>query len=449
MSDEDTRNPYDVDAAVASTSTDPDEQPGGAAAVIGTSPRTSGFAAPTSGLGDYLRQRWDAIKAGELGSLPIIVGLIVIVLIFGTLEDQFLTSRNFTNLLLQMAPIAAMAMGIVFILLIADGEVVTIDLSVAFVAAVGGVTMTMLARPNDPGWPWWACILAAVAVTTAIGILHALIITKLGIPSFITTLAGFLVWSGVVLLLTTEYSSSGTIRLQDDTLNGIANNFFSDAVGWLLGGVVIVAYAATQLRAMWARQTRGLDAKPLAIVVAQIVGLAAIILVAVYVANKDRGVPQVTITLGVFLLIWTLVTTRLPFGRHIYAVGGNTEAARRAGISVDRIRIACFAINGFMAGVGGVILASRLRSVATNTGGGNLLLNIIAAAVIGGTSLFGGQGRVVSALYGALVITAIQNGMDIQGIPAGWKFVVTGIVLLLAVLVDSVSKRRRAVRGLT
>ncbi len=420
-----------------------------AAAEIDTSPRTAGFAAPTSGLGDYLRQRWQAIQAGELGSLPIIVGLIVIVLIFGTLDEQFLTARNFTNLLLQMAPVAALAMGIVFILLIADGEVVTIDLSVAFVAAVGGVTMTMLARPNDPGWPWWACILGAVVVTTAIGLLHALIITKLGIPSFITTLAGFLVWSGVVLILTTEYSTSGTIRLQEDTLIGIANNFLSDAVGWLLGAVVVAAYAIAQLRTMRTRQARGLDAKPLAVVVAQIVGLAVLVLAAVYVANKDRGVPQVTITLGVFLLIWTFVTTRTGFGRHIYAVGGNTEAARRAGISVDGIRIVCFAINGFMAGVGGVILASRLRSVATNTGGGNLLLDVIAAAVIGGTSLFGGQGRVVSALYGALVITAIQNGMDILGIAAGTKFVVTGIVLLLAVLVDSVSKRRRTVRGLT
>jgi D-xylose transport system permease protein len=449
MSDDGTRNPYDVDQAVATSATDPDVQPGGADAVLETSPRTAGFAAPTAGIGEYVRQRWDAIKAGELGSLPIIVGLIIIVLIFGTLDDQYLTARNFTNLLLQMAPIAAMAMGIVFILLIADGEVVTIDLSVAFVAAVGGVTMTMLARPNDPGWPWWACILAAIAVTTAIGILHSLIITKLGIPSFITTLAGFLVWSGVVLLLTAEYSTSGTIRLQDDILNGIANNFLADAVGWALGLVVIAAYAFTQFRTMRTRQARGLDAKPLAIVAAQIVGLAVVVLAAVYVANRDRGVPQVTITLGIFLLIWTFVTTRTSFGRHIYAVGGNTEAARRAGISVDRIRIACFAINGFMAGVGGVILASRLRSVATNTGGGNLLLNVIAAAVIGGTSLFGGQGRVVSALYGALVITAIQNGMDILGIPAGWKFVVTGIVLLLAVLVDSVSKRRRAVRGLT
>lgn len=414
-----------------------------------TSPRTAGFAAPATGVTEYVKQRWDAIKGGELGALPIIFGLIVIVLIFGVLEDQFLTARNFTNLLLQMAPVAALAMGIVFILLIADGEVVSIDLSVAFVAATGGVVMTLLQRPGDPGWPWWACILGAVVVTTAIGLLHALIITKLGVPSFILTLAGFLVWSGVVLWLTTRFSTAGTIRIQDDRLVDIANNFLSDGIGWAIAVVGIAAYALVQLNTMRVRRARDLDATPLPVVIAQIVGLGAIVVIATAVANSDRGVPQITITLGVFLVFWTFVTTRTAFGRHIYAVGGSPEATRRAGISVDNVRIAVFAINGFMAGVGGVILASRLRSVATNTGGGNLLLNVIAAAVIGGTSLFGGSGRIVSAIYGALVITAIQNGMDLLGLNSGIKFIITGIVLLLAVMVDSVSKRRRIARGLT
>jgi D-xylose transport system permease protein len=437
MSYGESRDAYDSDAVAATTST-PE-----------MSPRSAGFAAPTTSVSGYLKQRWEAIKAGELGALPIIFGLILIVIIFGTLEDQFLTARNFTNLLLQMAPVAALAMGIVFVLLIADGEVVSIDLSVAFVAATGGVVMTLLQRPDDPGWPWWACILGALAVTTAIGLLHALIITKLGVPSFITTLAGFLVWSGVVLWLTTRFSTAGTIRIQDERLVDIANNFLAEWVGWAIAIVVIVAYALSQLNTMRVRQARGLDAKPLGIVIAQIVGLGAVVIIATAVANSDRGVPQITIMLGVFLLLWTFVTTRTAFGRHIYAVGGSPEATRRAGINVDNIRIAVFAINGFMAGVGGVILASRLRSVATNTGGGNLLLNVIAAAVIGGTSLFGGSGRVVSALYGALVITAIQNGMDLLGLNSGIKFIITGIVLLLAVLVDSVSKRRRVARGLT
>jgi D-xylose transport system permease protein len=426
----------------------PEPSPAGATASTRSSTRTAGFAAPTESVGDYAHHRWQAVKSGELGALPIIIGLLGIVLVFGILEDQFLTARNFTNLLLQMAPVATLAIGIVFILLIADGEIVTIDLSVAYVAAVGGVTMVLLQRPNDPGWPWWAAILGAVVVTTAIGLLHSLIITRLGIPSFITTLAGYLVWSGVVLILTTQFSSAGTIRIQDETLVKIANNFMSEAVGWALGFALVAGYAAYQLRDARNRRTRGLDAKPNLVVVAQIAGVAAVTLGGVYVANQDRGVPQVTITLGVLLAFWTFIASKTRFGRHVYAIGGSPEATRRAGIDVNRVRIAVFMINGFMAGVGGVILASRLRSVATNTGGGNLLLNVIAAAVIGGTSLFGGSGRVVSALYGALVITAIQNGMDLMGMASGTKFVVTGIVLLLAVLIDSLSKQRRSARGL-
>ncbi len=410
--------------------------------------RTAGFDAPHETVGQYLTHRVNAMRAGELGAVPIIIGLIGIAVVFGILEDQFLTARNFTNLLLQMAPVAFLAIGVVFVLLIADGEVVSIDLSVAYVAAVGGTVLVLLQRPNDPGWPWWACILGAVVVTTAIGLLHSLIITKLGIPSFITTLAGFLVWSGVVLILTTQFSTAGTIRIQNDTLVDLASNFLPDWLGWTLGVGIVVLYAAAQLAQMRSRQQRGLDAKPLAIVVAQIAAVGVITLIAVAIANSDRGVPQVTVTLAVFLAFWTFIAAKTAFGRHVYAVGGNDEAARRAGISVDGVRIAVFMINGFMAGVGGIILVSRLRSVATNTGGGNLLLNIIAAAVIGGTSLFGGQGRVVSAFYGALVITAIQNGMDLLGMASGTKFVVTGIVLLLAVLIDSVSKRRRAARGL-
>jgi D-xylose transport system permease protein len=426
----------------------PELGPAEAKASTRSSTRTAGFAVPTESVSDYVHHRWQSVKSGELGALPIITGLLGIVLVFGFLDDQFLTSRNFTNLLLQMAPVATLAIGIVFILLIADGEIVTIDLSVAFVAAVGGVTMVLLQRPNDPGWPWWAAILGAVVVTTAIGLLHALIITRLGIPSFITTLAGYLVWSGVVLILTTQFSSAGTIRIQDETLVDIANNFMSESVGWALGILLVAGYAAFQLRDARNRRSRDLDAKPTLVVVAQIVGVAAVTLGGVFVANQDRGVPQVTITLGVLLAFWTFIASKTRFGRHVYAIGGSPEAARRAGIDVNRVRVAVFMINGFMAGVGGVVLASRLRSVATNTGGGNLLLNVIAAAVIGGTSLFGGSGRVVSALYGALVITAIQNGMDLLGMASGTKFVVTGIVLLLAVLIDSLSKQRRSARGL-
>ncbi|MGI9643877.1 MAG: sugar ABC transporter permease, partial [Ilumatobacteraceae bacterium] len=414
-----------------------------------TGPRTAGFAAPTTSARAYLQQRWETLKAGELGSLPIIVGLIIIVLVFGILEEQFLTARNFTNVLLQMAPIAFLAIGIIFILLIADGEVVTIDLSVAFVAATCGTVLVLLARPDEPGWPWWAAILAALVLGTAIGLLHSLIITKLGVPSFVTTLAGFLVWSGVVLWLTLDFTDAGFIRIQDQRLIDIANKFFEDDwVGWLLGAIVVAGYALIRLNDVRSRRARGLRSTPTPIVTAQIVVVAVLAFVGVAIANSDRGVPLVTLILGVFLAFWTFIVSKTTFGRHIYAVGGSPEAARRAGINVDNIRIACFMINGFMAGVGGTILVSRLRSTSSNIAGGNLLLEVIAAAVIGGVSLFGGSGRIVAAFYGALVITSIKNGMELMGLSSGFKFIITGIVLLLAVLVDSISKRRRAVRGL-
>jgi D-xylose transport system permease protein len=393
-------------------------------------------------LSGYVRLWWQGVRAGELGTLPIILGLVLIVLTFGILEENFLTERNFTNLLLQMAAVATMAIGVVFVLLIGE-----IDLSVGFVSAVGAVVMTLLLRPDDPGWPWWAAIGVALLCTTTIGLLHAIVITKAGVPSFVVTLAGFLIWSGVVLILTTQYSTAGTIRIQDDTVVGIANDFLSEVWGWILAVVVVVGYAALQLRTAIARRTRGLAGKPMVLIVLQTVGLAAVTFAAVWYLNEDRGVPQVILILGAFLLFWSFIATKTRFGRHVYAVGGNAEAARRAGIAVDRVRIAVFMISGFMAGVGGIMLASRLRSVATNTGGGNLLLLVIAAAVIGGTSLFGGVGRVIAALLGALVIASIQNGMDLMGLASGTKFVITGLVLLGAVLVDAFAKRRRAARG--
>lgn len=402
-------------------------------------PTTGGLA----GVKDYLRTWWTSVRSGELGSLPLIVGLVLILLVFGLLEDVFITPRNFTNLLLQMSGIATIAMGVVFVLLIAE-----IDLSVAYVSAVGGVVMTLLLRPDDPGWPWLLAIVAALLITTLTGFINGLLVTKAGIPSFVVTLSGFLVYSGVVLLLTTEASDSGTIRIQDDTVIDLAGSFLGNALGWIVGLGAVLVFALVQLRSTFARRARGLVTKPLPVLVAQIVGLAAVVAWGVWYANRDRGVPFVLLIVLVFVIFWSFVAARTAFGRHIYAVGGNPEAARRAGIDVDRIRIAVFMIMGFMAGSGGIILASRIRSVSTNTGGGNLLLEVIAAAVIGGTSLFGGRGRPVNALLGALVIASVSNGMDLLGLAAGTKFIVTGLVLLAAVLVDSLSKKGHAAAGM-
>jgi len=270
------------------------------------------------------------------------------------------------------------------------------------------------------------------------------IITKVGIPSFVVTLAGLLGWNGVVLLL---IGSRGTVVLQDDFVIGFANDFVGKSTAWVLMLLAVAAYAAVQLWGLRKRAAAGLSNDPLLIVGLRILGLFVALAVVVYIVNQDRGLPYVAVLVGVLLVFWTYVLRRTRFGRYVYAVGGNAEAARRAGIDVDRIKIICFAICSLMAAVGGIVLASRLRSVDTNAGGGEILLYSIAAAVIGGTSLFGGRGHIKSALLGALVIAGIANGLGLLGLSSGTKFVVTGLVLLLAVAVDSISRRGREQSG--
>ena len=393
---------------------------------------------------EYLEDYRTRVKSGDLGSLPIIFGLIAIAIIFSTQSDVFLSAPNFVNLIRQSAGLMLIAIGVVFVLLVAE-----IDLSVGFVSAVVGVSMTLLLRASGPDWVWWFVIPLVLVLGAAIGLLHGFIITKARVPSFVVTLAGFLGWSGVVLILTTEFTDSGTILIQEDIVVGIANNFFTDFWGWVIAIVAVGGYAMLQLTQRRTRSLAGLPVKPIQIVTAQVVALGAVAAVAVSIANSDRGVPMVALLLLFFLLFWSFIASRTRFGRHIYAVGGNPEAARRAGINVDRIRIAAFMISSFMAGVGGIVLASRLRSVDPAAGGGNLLLNAIAAAVIGGTSLFGGRGKVISALLGALVIASLDNGLGlIPNLPSGVKFVVTALVLLAAVLVDSFSRRRQQSSGI-
>ena len=396
-------------------------------------------------LGDYFRSWGIRIRSGDIGSLPIIGGLIIIALLFYTLEPLFFSSRNFVNLLLQMAGITTLAIGIVFVLLIAE-----IDLSIAWVSGVGAVVMVLLLRPvpSGPEWPWPLALGVGLIVTTTIGFVQGTIITRSGVPSFIVTLAGLLIWSGVVLILTTEFSTSGAIVIQDDTIVGVANTFLPAIWGWVLFGVIIILYAGSQWLQRRSLKQQGLPTGPTLILVLQILGVAAAMGFAVWYANQDRGVPTVSVIILILLVFWSFIAGRTRFGRYVYAVGGNPEAARRAGIDVRKIKVRVFMIAGLMAGIGGVILASRLRSVDPNSGGGNLLLNAIAAAVIGGTSLFGGSGRVMSAFLGALVIASVENGMGLLGLPAGVKFVVNGLVLLAAVLIDAFARRRREESGI-
>jgi D-xylose transport system permease protein len=348
-------------------------------------------------------------QSGNLGSLPVVAGVLAVCVIFGLLEPRFLSERNFVNLILQMAGIFATAIGVVFVLLVAE-----VDLSIAYVGAVGSITMTLLLREDATDWSWWLAIGVALLLTALIGLLHGFIITKAHAPSFVVTLAGLLVWNGVVLILTTQFSTSGTIAIHNPIVLGIANSYLNHMWSWMIYGLSLAVYS--------------------------------VLLILKRYFQLRQNVPATPISLAL-LVFWSAVATQTRFGRYVYAVGGNPEAARRAGIDVDWIRIVVFMISGLMAGVGGIILASRLRSVDTNTGGANLLLNAIAAAIIGGTSLFGGRGKVSNALLGALTIATVENGMGLLGLPSGVRIVINGIVLLAAVLVDTLSRHQRGHLG--
>jgi D-xylose transport system permease protein len=398
---------------------------------------------PDETFSDVLADWWRRVKVGDLGSLPIIIGLLLIAIIFYTQQPLFFSPRNFVNLLLQMAGIVTIAIGVVFVLLIGE-----IDLSIGFVSAIAAVGTALLLRLDGPALPWPIAIGISLIAVIIIGFLQGWIITRTGAHSFVVTLAGLLVWSGVVLILTTVYSTAGTIVIQDETVIGIANDYLPSVWGWALWAFTNGIFAFSRITRFRTMQRQNLSTGPVSLLILQILAVAAITGGAVWYANQDRGVPVVFIIVLFFLLFWTLIADRTRFGRYVYAVGGNQEAARRAGINVNRIRVSVFMITSFMAGVGGIILASRLRSVDTATGGGNLMLNAIAAAVIGGTSLFGGVGFVMSALLGGLIIASVENGMGLLGLPSGVKFVVNGLVLLAAVLIDALSRRRRESSGI-
>jgi len=402
-------------------------------------PAAEGSTATTTTVSAYAKGWWTDVKAGDLGSLPIVVGLIVIAIVFQLQNDRFLTAGNFVNLIVQTAPYAVIAMGVTFALLLGE-----IDLSIGFVSGVGGVLTAILLTPDGNELATPIVLLIVCVSGLAIGTFHGLIITKIGVPSFVVTLAGLLAWNGVVLLL---IGSKGTVILQNDFVIGVANDFLPDGTAWILMIVVAALYGLMQLASLRSRKAAGLATDPPLIVALRIVALALALALVVALCNQERGVPYVALVVGVLFVFWTFILNRTRFGRHIYAVGGNAEAARRAGINVDNVRIACFAIVSFMAVLGGIILASRLRSVDTNTGGGQALLYPIAAAVIGGTSLFGGRGTMKAALLGALVMLGIDNGLGLLGLSSGTKFVLTGGVLLLAVTVDSISRRGREASG--
>jgi D-xylose transport system permease protein len=384
---------------------------------------------------------WARVKAGDIGSLPAVLGLVVLCLVFGSLSNVFLTPGNFANLITQAAAVIVIAMGLVFVLLLGE-----IDLSAGYTAGVTGAVLVILI--TNEGQPWYVALVASIAVGVFLGFLLGSLVARLGIPSFVVTLAAFLAFQGVLLLLAGE---GGTIRVEDPTVLAVQNSNMSPTVSWIFFLVVAVAYVLSGLASMNSRRKAGLKTELKKLWIIKTVGLLLITGLAVFALNLERsnnpdlvslkGIPYVVPVILLLLVIGTFVLGRTAFGRHIYAVGGNAEAARRAGIDVKRIRIYAFMICSGLAAIAGLIFASRQNSISPTTGGSSTLLYAVGAAVIGGTSLFGGKGKMRDAILGGLVVAVIDNGMGLLGYAAGIKFIVTGLVLLISAGVDAISRR--------
>ena len=384
---------------------------------------------------------WSRVKAGDIGSLPAVLGLIVLCLVFGSMSSVFLTPGNFANLITQAAAVIVIAMGLIFVLLLGE-----IDLSAGYTAGVTGAVLVILI--TNQGQPWYVALIASIAVGALLGFLLGSLVARLGIPSFVVTLAAFLAFQGILLLLAGE---GGTIRVEDPTILAVENSNMSPTVSWIFFLIVAVAYVLSGLTAMNSRRKAGLKTELKKLWIIKTAGLLLITGLAVFALNLERsnnpdlvslkGIPYVVPVILLLLVIGTFVLGRTAFGSHIYAVGGNAEAARRAGIDVKRIRIAAFMICSSLAAIAGMIFASRQNSVSPTTGGSSTLLYAVGAAVIGGTSLFGGKGKMRDAILGGLVVAVIDNGMGLLGYAAGIKFIVTGLVLLVSAGVDAISRR--------
>ena len=395
-------------------------------------------------LPEYIRASLQRIRGGESGVLPVVGGLLLISILFQSLNSHFLTAGNLVNLLIQGAAYMLLAMGEVFALLLGE-----IDLSIGFVSGIGGIVTAELVKQSY-GWPWWAAIIAALVVCALIGAVQGTIITRVGLPSFVVTLAGLLGWQGVGLLI---LGKGGSLPINSKVINDLASGNLTPAMSW----VVMLGLAAVFAARTWMRENRrrssGLVAPPVGLTVVKMVAAFAAAVVVVLICNTDRGrlvpirgVPWVVLVVLGVLAAWTFLLGRTKFGRYVYAIGGNAEAARRAGVSLAYIRTLAFTLASLTAGIAGIIYASRLRSVSTALDGGTLVLYAVAAAVIGGTSLFGGRGKAMHAVLGGLVIAAIDNGMGLQGYSAAAKYVVTALVLLAAVTIDAVARRGRTTR---
>ena len=415
-------------------------------------PETDGYtsfsqdSAGAASIGTYYRRYVGRVRGGDVGSLPAMAGLIVLLLVFAALRFQIFTSAtNFANLLTQAGAIIVLAMGIGFVLLLGQ-----IDLSAGVIGGVGAATTAQLILKTP--LPWWAGLLVALLVGVSMGMLSGFLVAVVGIPSFVVSLAFFLAWQGVLLAIV---SSGGTIPINEPVIYAVSNQSLSVTWSWIVVVAIIVAYTAISLNTWRQRSSKGLVNSPITVVYIRSAVIAVLLILATAYLSVNRsigaipikGIPWIVPIVGVLLVLWTFVQSRTAFGRYVYAIGGNAEAARRAGIRVNRIIIACFVISSAMAVLSGIIEASRLSSVTAASGTGNELLFAVAAAVIGGTSLFGGKGKAKDAVIGGLVIALIPNGLGLLTNNSVYTYVITGGVLLIAASVDAITRRRRAGSG--
>jgi D-xylose transport system permease protein len=386
------------------------------------------------------QRAWLNIRTGNLGPLPIIVGLVVVVVLFGFTATNFFTAVNFVNLIEETAGTAMLAYGVVFVLLLGE-----IDLSIGYVAGIGALIVAELQLPGSGHTlPGLLAMVIAVAACAGIGLLQGGIIAFVGVPSFVVTLGGFLIWQGLILNVLEQ---RGTIIIQDRWINYTDLYIFSHGKGYFIAAILAALYPLSILyKRIVARGTHIAQLNWTAFA-AKTIGIAIAAFGTVAICNHgtiiktSEGLPLALLLVVIVFILLTFVAKWTTFGRHVYAVGGNAEAARRAGISVPRIRVLVFMISGATAGIGGIIFASQVNSVALTFPPGNLLLNAIASAVIGGVSLFGGRGEVRGALLGAALIGTLQNGLNTLNVSNGWIYIVTGLVLLFAVTLDTFAVR--------
>ncbi|WP_328836585.1 ABC transporter permease subunit [Streptomyces europaeiscabiei] len=395
------------------------------------------------GFKGYLTEFKRKVKGGELGSLPVVIGLIVIWTIFQLQNDRFLSADNLSNISYFMSATGMLAIGLVFVLLLGE-----IDLSVGSVSGLASTVFAVLAVNHGMGS--WLALVLAILTGIAIGALQGWFFAKIGVPAFVVTLAGFLGWNGVMLWLLGE---SGTINIPSDTgpirLLGQSSFFMDQAIigAYILAGLAVVLSLVGNLGEQRRRRAAGVPFRPTSEILLRVGALAVASFAAAVVLNDASGVSNSLVIFLAALVIMDFLLRRTAYGRKIFAVGGGIEAARRAGINVPMVRISVFAISGGFAAIGGMFFAGQTASATLSAGAGNTLMLAIAAAVIGGTSLFGGRGSVWSALLGMLVIQSIQMGLDLLNMNQSIQYMITGAVLLGAVVIDSVSRRSQKAAG--